>query len=281
MIKSLNFIRDNLKNIYSDREIYFLYKIFFEKKFYFSEIDILLKEKKNSLKNFEIFKKIIFRLKNHEPIEYIISEKEFYNLKFFVNGSVLIPRSETEELVDLIIENYKDISNLKILDIGTGSACISISLGKNLKNSEIFSWDISKNALKVAKKNAILNSVNIILEEKNIFQENPIFFKENFDIIVSNPPYVRNSEKKFMEKKVINFEPEIAIFVNEEDNDLIFYEKIISFSKIALKKNGKLFFEINEVFGKEICKLLEKEDFKNIILKKDIFNKDRIIFCKK
>ncbi len=281
MIKSLNFIRDNLKKIYSDREIYFLYKIIFEKKFYFSEIDILLKEKEISLKNFEIFKKIIFRLKNYEPIEYILSEKEFYNLKFFVNDSVLIPRSETEELVDLIIENYKDISNLKILDIGTGSACISISLAKNLKNSEIFSWDISKDALKVAKKNAILNSVNITLEEKNIFQEKPIFFKENFDIIVSNPPYVRISEKKFMEKKVINFEPEIAIFVKKKDSDLIFYEKIISFSKIALKKKGKLFFEINEVFGKKICKLLEKEDFKNIILKKDINYKDRIIFCKK
>lgn len=278
MQKTILYIEEKLNLIFSKKEIQFLSALIFEEICEFSKIDMLLKEKKCSISDFEKIKKIIVRLQKNEPIDYILGKTKFYNLDFFVNKDVLIPRPETEELVDLIIKKFDKNKNLKILDIGTGSACIAVTLAKHFQNAEIEAWDISRKALEIAQKNAQKNDVNILFKEKNILTENGTFFKKNWDIIISNPPYVRLSEKIMMKKNVINFEPHQAIFVNDE-KPLIFYEKISDFARINLKENGYLFFEINEFLADKMIDLLKNKSFKNIQLKKDFFEKNRIIFA--
>lgn len=222
---------------------------------------------------------ILAELKTQKPIQYILGETEFYGLKFMVDGNVLIPRPETEELVDLIVSSFKSqTSKLRILDIGTGSGCIPISLKKNLPNAEVFAIDVSENALEIAKKNAKLNGVEVNFILKNILETNDL--EQQFDVIVSNPPYVRMLEKEEIKPNVLEFEPHLALFV--EDNDaLLFYRKIAQLAKKNLTENGSLFFEINQYLGKETVDLLESLGFKNILLLKDIYGNDRMISCKK
>ncbi|WNM19024.1 peptide chain release factor N(5)-glutamine methyltransferase [Flavobacterium capsici] len=220
---------------------------------------------------------ILAELKTQKPIQYILGETEFYGLKFMVDGNVLIPRPETEELVDLIVSSFKSqTSKLRILDIGTGSGCIPISLKKNLPNAEVFAIDVSENALEIAKKNAKLNGVEVNFILKNILETNDL--EQQFDVIVSNPPYVRMLEKEEIKPNVLEFEPHLALFV--EDNDaLLFYRKIAQLAKKNLTENGSLFFEINQYLGKETVELLENLGFKNILLLKDIYGNDRMISC--
>jgi release factor glutamine methyltransferase len=201
----------------------------------------------------------------------------FYVLDFEVNENVLIPRPETEELVEWILESQKSkvkSQKLKILDIGTGSGCIAISLAKNIPNATVFAIDISEKALATAKKNAEINGVNVTFLEKNILETEDL--EQQFDIIVSNPPYVRELEKEEIKKNVLDNEPHLALFV--EDNDaLIFYRKIAELAQKNLVENGQLFFEINQYLGTETVDLLEKMNFKNIELRKDIYGNDRMI----
>jgi len=226
-------------------------------------------------------------LKNHEPIQYIIGQTEFYGLPFYVNENTLIPRPETEELVELILSNTNANSQLKlvegdnqcnILDIGTGTGCIAISLGKQLPNASVSAIDVSAKALEIANKNAELNQVDINFIENDILKiyDSKLDLETKFDIIVSNPPYVRQLEKQQMQDNVLNHEPHLALFV-EDDNPLIFYRAITQFATKNLKPNGKLYFEINEYLGKEMIALLEQFGFKNILLKQDLFGKDRMI----
>ena len=255
--------------------------------------------------NFEIseeevqkWKIIISELKTEKPIQYIIGETWFYDSKFYVNEHTLIPRPETEELVDWIVESQKSkvksqkidqddvISSgveMRILDIGTGTGCIPISIKKNIPQAEVFAIDISEEALKVAKRNAVENNVEVNFILQNILEvENLLTFdfrlSTKLDIIVSNPPYVRNLEKQEIKKNVLEYEPHLALFV--EDNDaLLFYRKIAQLAKENLAKNGQLFFEINQYLGKETVELLEQLDFKNIELRQDIYGNDRMIKC--
>jgi len=219
-------------------------------------------------------------LKQQKPIQYIIGETEFYGLPFKVNENVLIPRPETEELVESIIKQADNKKHIKILDIGTGSGCIAISLAKNLPNAKVYGLDISTNALKTAKQNAVLNTVNIefikadILTTKRI--GNNVDINVKFDIIVSNPPYVREKEKALMVPNVLKNEPHLALFVKDE-NPLIFYEVITEFAVANLVKNGILYFEINEFLGNDMITLLNDNHFTHIELKQDIFKKDRMI----
>ncbi|WP_336069006.1 peptide chain release factor N(5)-glutamine methyltransferase [Mesoflavibacter sp. CH_XMU1404-2] len=226
-------------------------------------------------------------LKNHEPIQYIIGQTEFYGLPFYVNENTLIPRPETEELVELILSNTtaKSIPMLEegdnkfnILDIGTGTGCIAISLAKQLPNANVSAIDFSAKALEIANKNAELNQVDINFIENDILKicDSELDSATKFDIIVSNPPYVRQLEKQQMQDNVLNHEPHLALFV-EDDNPLIFYRAITQFATKNLKPNGELYFEINEYLGKEMMALLEKFGFKNIQLKQDLFGKDRMI----
>jgi release factor glutamine methyltransferase len=226
-----------------------------------------------------IWDEILDKLKLEIPIQYILGTTHFYGLEFNVNENVLIPRPETEELVEWIISsavNMPKFKNIKILDIGTGSGCIAISLAKNIPNSEVFAIDISDKALATAKKNADLYKVAVTFIQRNILETNDL--EQQFDIIVSNPPYVRNLEKAEIKPNVLANEPHLALFV--EDNDaLIFYRKIAELATKNLSPEGKLFFEINQYLGKETVELLEKMHFKNSELRKDIYGNDRMIAC--
>lgn len=212
-------------------------------------------------------------LKKEVPIQYILGKTFFYGLNFEVNSNVLIPRPETEELVDWIVGSAKK-KPLKILDIGTGSGCIAIALAKNLSQSEVYAIDISKSALNTAQENADLNGVKVNFLEADILQA--LNIEEHFDIIVSNPPYVLVSEKSLMKKNVLEYEPHKALFV-ENNDPLLFYERITKFAARNLKDGGLLFFEINETKAKETRQLLMNHGFTDIELKADFLGKDRMI----
>ncbi|HWS60410.1 MAG TPA: peptide chain release factor N(5)-glutamine methyltransferase [Flavobacterium sp.] len=222
------------------------------------------------------------QLKQEIPIQYLLGTTSFYGLDFEVNENVLIPRPETEELVEWIIESWKlsfdsardDNRKIKILDIGTGSGCIAISLAKNIPNAQVFAIDVSEKALATAQKNAQSNEVNVTFIHKNILETENL--DQYFDLIVSNPPYVRELEKQEIKKNVLDNEPHLALFV--EDNDaLIFYRKIAELAQKNLSPNGQLFFEINQYLGKEMVELLENMNFKNVELRQDIYGNDRMI----
>ena len=211
-------------------------------------------------------------LMNDMPIQYVIGETNFMDLVFKLNNNVLIPRPETEELVNWIINDTH--VNKNILDIGTGSGCIAISLSKNLNNCNVLGWDFNEDVIKIANQNAILNNVKVLFEISDITK--PRFLNEKFDLLVSNPPYITNSEKKLISNNVKSFEPHSALFV--EDNDpLYFYKNILEFAIFNLKSNGFLYLEINENFSKEVLKLLKDNGFYNIQLKKDFRLKNRMI----
>nr|WP_041302089.1 peptide chain release factor N(5)-glutamine methyltransferase [Lacinutrix sp. 5H-3-7-4] len=221
-------------------------------------------------------------LKNEKPIQYIIGETEFYGLPFKVNKHTLIPRPETEELVTLVLktakQKLKESKPLTCLDIGTGSGCIAISLAKELKEAQVYAIDVSTEAIKKAKENAVLNNVAVEFIKCDILNAcNETLNKDlKFNVIVSNPPYVRNLEKAEIKNNVLNNEPHLALFV-EDDNPLLFYKAIAEFATKKLHKNGKLFFEINEYLGEETKALVENIGFKNVEIIKDIFNKDRML----
>ncbi|WP_413999004.1 peptide chain release factor N(5)-glutamine methyltransferase [Flavobacterium sp. W1B] len=224
---------------------------------------------------------ILEQLKLEIPVQYLLGKTSFYGLDFEVNENVLIPRPETEELVEWIILNQqtnKSKNQPKILDIGTGSGCIAISLAKNIPNAQVYAIDVSEKALATAQKNAKINTVDVTFLNQNILETEDL--GQQFDIIVSNPPYVRNLEKQEIKKNVLDNEPHLALFV--EDNDaLIFYRKIAELAQKNLTINGQLYFEINQYLGKEMIELLEEMGFKNIELRKDIYGNDRMIFGKR
>lgn len=230
----------------------------------------------------DTFFKVIEDLSHQKPIQYILGKTEFYGLKFKVNENVLIPRPETEELVDLIIKCHSDgieESQIEILDIGTGSGCIAISLAKNLPNARVYALDVSKEALKVAEKNAELNEadINFIRADILSFDYHSAFDADTkFDVIVSNPPYVRYLEKQKMKPNVLDHEPHLALFV--EDNDpLIFYRAIAEFAVKNLKQKGALYFEINQYLGEETKHLLLELDFDDVELRKDLNDNNRML----
>ena len=217
------------------------------------------------------------QLKQERPIQYILGKAHFCELEFRVDEDVLIPRPETEELVYWIINEIgtqNSREEIKILDIGTGSGCIAISLAKNLPNAKVYALDISKKALQVAEQNAMANDVDIVFLEADILSIEG--FKDKFDVIVSNPPYVRELEKLEMKNNVVEHEPGLALFVSDQD-PLVFYKKITRFALSHLEKSGVLFFEINQYLGEEMKQLLEAENFSEIELRKDMFGNDRML----
>ena len=277
-----NLFIKSLSNIYPKDEIdtFFFYLI--EEYLQLKRIDISLQP------NFEIndtqlklLNSALERLQKEEPIQYILGKTEFFGYPFFVNEHTLIPRPETEELVEWILNELRSqkVEKLKsnkisILDMGTGSGCIPISLAKNLPNAKITAIDISEEALNVAQKNALLNKVDINFMEFDILSSNNM--QTQFDIIVSNPPYVRELEKKEIKNNVLHYEPHSALFV-PDDNPLLFYDAIASFAKNHLSENGLLFFEINQYLAEETIEMLQKKGFSSIILKKDGFGNNRMI----
>lgn len=224
----------------------------------------------------EYYNDLLQQLKLEIPVQYLLGNAHFYGMEFNVNENVLIPRSETEELVDWIVSDCKNgqaTKPLKILDIGTGSGCIAIALAKNISNVEVFAIDVSEQALATAKKNAEKNGVNVKFILADILNTEKL--QQEFDIIVSNPPYIRNLEKVEIKKNVLEYEPHLALFV-ADDNALIFYRKIAALAQQHLVNGGYLYYEINQYLAKETISLLEEFAFKNIALQKDIYGNDRM-----
>nr|WP_314866176.1 peptide chain release factor N(5)-glutamine methyltransferase [uncultured Flavobacterium sp.] len=266
-----------LTPLYDAGEAESFFYLILEAKQQLKRIDIALQpELVLSASELETWNSILEQLKREIPIQYLLGTTHFYGLEFEVNSSVLIPRPETEELVDWIVQKSKiknQKSKIKILDIGTGSGCIAISLAKNLPNAEVFALDVSEKALATAQKNAELNQVQVqficqsILETEDLGQQ--------FDVIVSNPPYVRHLEKQEIKKNILQNEPHLALFVADDDA-LIFYRKIAQLALKNLSQTGQLYFEINQYLGQEMLDLLQEMDFKNTELRQDIYGNDRM-----
>lgn len=225
----------------------------------------------------ETFHKALLRLKRYEPIQYIVGKTDFYGLSFMVNKNTLIPRPETEELVDFILKNTHDQTSIDVLDIGTGTGCIAIALAKNLPNAKIYAIDISEKAIAIAQKNAQKHQVDVRFILEDILNTSVLF--QEFDIIVSNPPYVRVQEKNEMKPNVLEYEPHNALFVPDED-PLLFYEKIACLAKRKLKNNGVLYLEINQYLGSVTKKMIEKQGYSDVEIRKDMSHNDRIIRAK-
>lgn len=278
-VYKLNFIQ-SLLPFYDEMEAESFFYLILENKHQLRRIDLALDvDKEFSEEEILLWDAILEKLKMQIPIQYLLGTTHFYGSEFIVDENVLIPRPETEELVDWIVKLNSKLAqkqNLKILDIGTGSGCIAISLAKNIPNSAIFAIDVSEKALAVAEKNASLNKVTVTFLQKNILETNHLDYK--LDIIVSNPPYVRNLEKAEIKPNVLDNEPHLALFVSDTD-PLIFYKKIAELAAANLNPNGQLFFEINQYLGKETQELLDSIGFKNSELRKDIYGNDRMIAC--
>ena len=267
-----------LSAIYDIGEAESFFYLILEEKQKLKRIDLALNPDLTfSNEEIQLWNSILEQLKKEIPVQYLLGKTSFYGLEFQVNSTVLIPRPETEELVDWIIECQKfeaGSRKIKILDIGTGSGCIAISLAKNISNAQVFAVDVSEKALATAQKNAEINEVNVTFLEKNILET--IDLAQEFDIIVSNPPYVRELEKQEIKKNVLDNEPHLALFVDDNDA-LIFYRKIAELAQKNLSPDGQLFFEINQYLGNEMIQLLEKIGFKNIELRKDIYGNNRMM----
>ena len=219
------------------------------------------------------------RLKQHIPVQYITGEAWFHNLKFLVNEHVLIPRPETEELVQAAINFLKIHTGKKVLEIGTGSGCIAISIKKNIPDAQIISVDVSTDAIKTAKANAVLNNVSVEFREINFLKKEDYNTLGNFDLIISNPPYIPAYEKKGLDKNVALYEPAIALFVPDKD-PLIFYRYILSFANDHMSVGGVIFLEIHENLSKETQALFSGENY-SAEIKRDIFGKERMLVCSK
>lgn len=281
---------DSLQGIQDEQEIESFFFILTEYLHNLKRVDVALNPNfELSEDDVEKWNAILAELQLEKPIQYITGEAWFFGLRFEVNENTLIPRPETEELVDWILSSSitQHPTPLTILDIGTGSGCIPISLKANLPQANVSSIDVSEKALEVAKRNAASNKVEINFIQTNILEVEdllklPLPFTQNLlplDIIVSNPPYVRNLEKQEIKKNVLDYEPHLALFVEDTDA-LLFYRKIAQLAMKNLSPNGLLFFEINQYLGKETVELLENLGFRNIELKKDVYGNDRIIKCK-
>jgi release factor glutamine methyltransferase len=282
--KYRSYFCETLSPIYDAIEAESFFYLILEEKHKLKKIDLALNPDLTfSEEEVQMWESLLEQLKQEIPIQYLLGKTSFFGLDFEVNPAVLIPRPETEELVDWIIKSQKSeigSQKIRILDIGTGSGCIAISLAKSIENATVFALDISEKALAKAQKNAEINGVTITFLQKNILEVVSLSavegLNQQFDIIVSNPPYVRELEKAEIKKNVLDFEPHLALFVSDNDA-LIFYKKIAELAQKNLTLNGELFFEINQYLGKEMTDLLEKMGFKNVELRKDIYGNDRMI----
>lgn len=276
MQASLQYIRQELRDLYPAEEIESFIRLIFSWLKNYSLTDLILKKDEQlSSDDREKIVEIITRLKQHEPIQYIFGEAQFYDLTFQVSEHVLIPRPETEELVDWIVKDQPHIG-ARILDIGTGSGCIPVALKKNLPETIVSACDISSDALNMAHRNAEQNHAEIYFFELDILSSTQTELPHKIDILVSNPPYIRLSEMELMQANVLDFEPHLALFV-ENDQPLLFYEALARFGQKNLTPGGLIYWEINEAYGAECCELLRQYGYSEIILRKDLNGKDRMV----
>jgi release factor glutamine methyltransferase len=274
--KIIDQIKFNLLDYYPDNEIQNLVYLIFEHLLNYTKIDININSNRVISSNIEKqIKKIIIDLKKNKPIQYIFKKTEFYGLPFRVSSDTLIPRQETEELVDWVIKDNMG-GKCKILDIGTGCGCIAVVLARNLTSCSIEALDISRKAIRIAKTNAKINNSTVKFFKYDILKYEKKKLKRNYDIIVSNPPYIRESEKYTLPGNVLYYEPHKALFVTDND-PLIFYRAIAKFGLKTLKDKGILYLEINEALAKQVAEELDKHNYEKIIIGKDINGKDRMV----
>lgn len=269
-----NFIKKEVSNYYDEKEAGSISYLLLEKFFNLGKTDVIVKKPITSENlSQSYFTEIFKRVKAMEPAQYITGIAHFYGRQFIVNSSVLIPRPETEELVDLIVRENTQ-KGLKILDIGTGSGCIAINLERELSSPQVYGLDINADVVAIAEQNAVKNNAAVTFIQNDILKEIPT--ENDFDIIVSNPPYVRKKESKLMKKNVLNFEPHIALFVPDKD-PLLFYKRIITLAKDLLKNKGKLYFEINEAYGEELKEYMITRNFTEVAIFQDFQGKERMV----
>lgn len=274
LIELLPYFKEELTAHYDEREIENIFYLLIDYKFQLKRTAIDLQDYRLTESELLVFRSIVKELKEGMPIQYILGEVEFYGADILVNADVLIPRPETEELVDLIVKDYSGQEQLSVLDIGTGSGCIAIALKKTLKDSAVTAIDISRLALDLATKSASINDVWVDFIQLDILEEELSPFV-GLDIVVSNPPYVLESDKAEVRPHVLNHEPGLALFV--PDNDPIRYYKAIAEKSLkVLKPGGKLYFEIHELFGSELTDLLIRLGYFDVQVVRDLQGKDRI-----
>ena len=273
MQKTISYIKEYLKAYYPESEISGFIRIIIEHITKRSYPQAVISDTKLTEEQTYLLHSILYRLKNSEPIQYIIGETEFFGLPFHVTKDVLIPRPETEELVEMILNENKK-SGLKVLDIGTGSGAIAIALAKHLEEAYIEGWDISEEALKIATLNAESNAVDITFRNVDVLKS--YLTDTKFDIVVSNPPYILEKEKSGMDQNVLDYEPHTALFV-PDNNGLLFYDRIADIALDLLEPNGKLYFEINQAKGESTVELVKKKGFINVSLFQDLNKNDRMV----
>ena len=266
---------EELVSMYPETEIRSFFNWLVEAYLGWNTTQVLLKaEEKVADEKIKLFEQALVQLKKQKPIQYILGETEFFGLPFRVTDALLIPRPETEELVDWILQDHKNITeNIQVVEIGTGSGCIAVSLAKNNKNLKLFAFDISSEALEIAQENAKLNKVKVELIQQDVLALESLAMQT--DIIVSNPPYVKQDERQSIQANVLDYEPHVALFV-ENESALVFYEKIIQLA-LAQEKVPLVYVEINQALAEETKTLFTKAGFKNVVLKNDMFNKPRMI----
>ena len=268
-------IKDALKDIYPESEAFSLAKMLLVEGFGFSTLELYGgKDKDISGKRRDVLNEMIRRLQKNEPIQYVLGVETFCGLSFEVNPNVLIPRPETAELVNWIVDEWGTKPSCRVLDIGTGSGCIPVSLAKLLETSRVESWDISEEALRVARRNCERNEVDVLLRQKDVLEASPegVFY----DVIVSNPPYIADSEKMSMDANVLEWEPSLALFVPDSD-PLLFYRKIGELALEMLAEDGALYFEINQAYGMDTINMLKALGYGQVELRKDAWGNDRMV----
>lgn len=264
-------LRNGLAGVAEPQEVQAMIRIICEDIFNYDPVDVALRQE-SELPEFaqERITDLIARMRRHEPLQYIIGWARFHGHKFKVTPTVLIPRPETEQLVDIIV-NENTASDLRVLDMGTGSGCIAISLARALKFASVDALDVSRDALAVARENAAALKVKVRFFESDMLLPQPA---ATYDIIVSNPPYICWSERESMERNVKDYEPGQALFVPDND-PLMFYKAIASYAQQSLEKGGRLYLEINQRFGNEVKRLLEDHGFEDVRIIQDSFGKVR------
>lgn len=278
MTNTISYIRSELQDIYPDGEANAIARLILCEEFGLNLLDIYMgKDIQFSTEQWQILRNIISRLKKYEPIQYILGYADFCGLRFAVNSHVLIPRPETAELVETILTDYS-VPPLRVLDIGSGSGCIPIALSHHWPDSEVISWDVSKEALEVARDNNKQLRTNVCFEWCDVLQdkENGGLTGGTLDLIVSNPPYIKDDERLEMERNVLGWEPELALFVPNND-PLLFYRVIAQKAYELLKSGGNLYFEINRSHGSQTMELLKKIGFESIVVYKDLSGNERVV----
>ncbi len=274
------YVQNRLSEVMDMGEARSIMLLLFEKLFGLSVSDVLSgKADDLSEESRAVMLSCVERILKGEPVQYVLGCSDFMDMELEVNGCVLIPRPETEDLVRLCLSRHSADERLKILDIGTGSGCIALSMKKYFVNADVYGWDISADALELASHNAQCNGLDIYFEQHDILNVDKVDCQKKYDIIISNPPYVCESEKADMESHVLNHEPSTALFVPDNDA-LIFYNAIIGFALISLSPGGELYFETNRRYANEIARKMMQKGFDDVAVAKDQFGNDRMVVGK-